>query len=264
MISSLNRLWAYRGFIGASVAREFTSRYRNSILGAAWVVLNPLVLMLIYTLVFAKVMQVRLPNADSTFAYSIFLVSGMIPWTLFAELVGRSPNVFLDQANLLKKIQFPKLALVLVISINSLINFSIIFLIFCIFLIAFNEFPGHYILGILPLLVLQTWIMVSLSIVLAVLNIFFRDVLPLTNICLQFGFWLTPVVYAPSMIPAAYRSYLNLNPLSAIFDGYHQIFVYHQWPDWTGLVPAIILGFLLTFLARHLYLTHGAEMVDEL
>lgn len=264
MISSLNQLWAYRGFISASVAREFSLRYRNSILGATWVIVNPLVMVLIYTLVFAKVMQARLPNTDSTFAYSIFLISGMLPWGLFAELLARAPNIFLEQANLLKKIQFPKLALVVVALINSLINFAIIFTIFCVVLIVCNQFPGPFIISIFPLLVLQIWIMTSLMIVLAILNIFFRDVLPLTNIGLQFGFWLTPVVYAPSMIPLAYRNYLNWNPLTAIFEGYHQIFVYQQWPDWMALAPAIILALVLTFLARHLYLAHGAEMVDEL
>ena len=104
----------------------------------------------------------------------------------------------------------------------------------------------------------------ALLVILAILNVFFRDVAPLTNIVLQFGFWLTPIVYGLEMIPQRYRALAALNPLAAIFNGYHQIFVDGQFPNWLSLGPAIVLSFVLTLVAAYLFIKRSAEMVDEL
>ncbi len=95
-------LWAYRGFIVGSVKREFQSKYRNSLLGALWTVLNPLAMITVYTVIFSQIMRAKLPGVDSTFAYSIYLCTGILIWGLFAEIVMRAQNTFLEHANLLK------------------------------------------------------------------------------------------------------------------------------------------------------------------
>lgn len=264
MSYSLSRLWANRGFIYESVRREFQLRYRNSLLGAVWVVLNPLAMILVYTLIFSKVMQARLPETSSPFAYSIFLMSGVLPWGLLVDLIGRGPSLFLEQASLLKKIQFPKLSLVVIAILSSVVNFVIIYTLFILFLILCGQFPGWPILAAIPLLLLQIWMCTALLVILAILNVFFRDVAPLTNIVLQFGFWLTPIVYGLEMIPQRYRALAALNPLAAIFNGYHQIFVDGQFPNWLSLGPAIVLSFVLTLVAAYLFIKRSAEMVDEL
>ena len=85
MFSMVKSLWAYRGFILGSVKREFQSKYRNSMLGAAWTVINPLAMIFIYTVIFSQVMKARLPGVDSTFAYSVYLCAGVLTWGLFAR-----------------------------------------------------------------------------------------------------------------------------------------------------------------------------------
>lgn len=264
MSTSLSRLWAYRGFIAATVKREFSLRYRNSILGAVWVVVNPLAMILVYTLIFSRVMQARLPGVESPFAYSIFLMSGLLPWGLFADLVARGPYLFLEQANLLKKMQLPKLSFLIILLCNAIINFLIIETLFVVFLIWAGQFPGWPILALIPLLLLQLWFSAALLLILALLNVFFRDIVPITNIALQFGFWLTPIVYAASMIPPRYQVFLHLNPLANVFEAYHTIFVNQTWPDWSSLWSVIIVTVLLTALAYHLFQTRSAEMVDQL
>lgn len=264
MSTSFSRLWAYRGFIVTSVKREFQLRYQNSLLGASWTILNPLAMMLVYTLIFSQVMQAKLPGSDTPYAYSIFLISGLLPWGLFTDIVSRGPSLFLDQANLLKKIHFPKTALLFIAVANSMINFGIIFSLFILFLIVSGQFPGWIIFWILPILFLQLCFAASLCLILAILNVFFRDVAPLTNIALQFGFWLTPILYTQSMVPTRYQQYLALNPLSHIFESYHAIFIGHVAPDWNGLIFPILLCLILTLLAVRLFNKHGAEMVDEL
>ena len=264
MNSSLKQLWAYRGFILATVGREFSSRYRNSILGALWVVINPLALILVYTLIFSKVMQARLPGVDGPFAYSIFLIAGLLPWGLFTEMVARGPGLFLEQANLLKKMQLPKLSFLVIVMCNAVINFLVIELLFIGFLIVTGQFPGWPILALIPLLLLQLWLGAALMIILALLNVFFRDVVPITNIVLQFGFWLTPIVYAAQMIPERLRVFLQLNPLTNLFEAYHAIFVQQQWPDWSSLWPAVLVSILLTIMATRLFHARSAEMIDQL
>src|SRR3546814_4309331 len=109
MIDRLGAIWSYRGIILGSVKGEFQLKYRNSLLGSAWTVLNPLARSLVYTVIFSQIMRAKLPGIDSTFAYSIYLCAGLLTWGLFAEIVGRSQNVFLEHANLLKKLSFPRL-----------------------------------------------------------------------------------------------------------------------------------------------------------
>lgn len=248
----------------ASIKREFQLRYRNSLLGAGWTILNPLAMMLVYTLIFSQVMQARLPGADTPYAYSIFLISGLLPWGLFTDIVSRGPTLFVDQANLLKKIHFPKLALLIIAVANSLINFGIIFGLFLLFLIISGQFPGWIIFSMLPVLLLQICLASSLCLVLAILNVFFRDVALLTNIALQFGFWLTPIVYAQSMVPERYQGYLAFNPLSHVFEAYHTIFIGHEFPNWGTLVVPCVLCVFLTWWAIKLFKKHSGQMVDEL
>jgi lipopolysaccharide transport system permease protein len=254
----------YRGFVAASIGREFQLRYRNSLLGASWTILNPLAMMLVYTLIFSQIMQVRMPGVDSPFAYSIFLLSGLLPWGLLMDIVSRGPCLFLDHANLLKKIQFPKLALLLIALGSSLVNFAIIFGLFLLFLALTGQFPGWIVLAVIPILLLQIVFAASLCLLLAVMNVFYRDVASITSIALQFGFWLTPIVYALQMVPARYQIYLIWNPLIPLFESYHSIFVGRHLPDWQSLFGAAFLTAILCLLAGYVFSRRNAEMVDEL
>ena len=192
MLGILRALWAYRGFILGSVKREFQSKYRNSLLGAAWTVLNPLAMIVVYTVIFAQVMQAKLPGVDNTFAYSIYLCAGMLPWGLFAEIVGRAQNTFLENANLLKKLSFPRLCLPVVVVANAGINFAIIFGLFTAFLLVSGNFPGLPFLAVFPLLAILVLFAIGLGITLGVLNVFFRDVGQFFGIVLSFWYLAHP------------------------------------------------------------------------
>ncbi len=95
-------------------------------LGAIWTIINPLSMIVVYTVIFSQVMRAKLPDMDSDFAYSIYLCSGVLTWGLFAEIVGRSQNVFLEYASLIKKLSFPRICLPIIVILNSLLNFGII------------------------------------------------------------------------------------------------------------------------------------------
>ena len=113
--SSLKSVWNFRGFILGSVKREYQLRYRGTMLGIAWTVLQPLAMIFVYTVIFSQVMRAKLPGVEGSFSYSIYLCAGIITWGLFTEIIQRSQSVFLDNANLIKKLSFPRLTLPIIV-----------------------------------------------------------------------------------------------------------------------------------------------------
>lgn len=257
-------LYAYRGFILGSVKREFEAKYRNSSLGAAWAIINPLSMIVVYTVIFSQIMRARLPGVETAFGYSIYLCAGILTWGLFSEMTVRAQNVFLENAGLIKKVSFPRIALPLIVVLSALINFFIVFMLFSFFLLLSGNFPGVVYLAILPVLVLQVLLSIGLGMTLAVLNVFFRDVGQMFNILLQFWFWLTPIVYPIEIIPASVQPLLALNPMVALVQAYQGILVAGQWPQWSTLWPVAFVAVGLCFTGLHLFRKHAGEIVDEL
>jgi lipopolysaccharide transport system permease protein len=260
----LRGLWSYRGFVLGSVKREFQSKYSNTILGAAWTLLSPLAMILVYTVIFAEVMRAKLPGSDNTFAYSIYLCAGILTWGLFAEIVARSQTMFIEQANLLKKISFPRISLPVIVVLNALLNFGIIFGLFLAFLLATGNFPGLAFAALIPVLLLQIMFAIGLGMIIGVLNVFFRDIGQFFTIFIQFWFWFTPIVYPASILPDGIRDMLVFNPMAAIIAAYQGILVSGQMPQWSTLVPALVLALFMCMLGMRLFRKRSGEMVDEL
>ena len=263
-LGQIQIVWRYRDFVKSTVLRDFQARYRNSVLGIAWTILNPMAMILIYTVIFSQVMQARLPNSQSSFAYSIFLMAGIIPWSLFADILARSPTIFIDNAHLIKKVSLPKLCFPLIVMGNSLLSFAIVFSLFLLVLLALGQFPGAVFLAFIPVLLLQLFLAFGIALCLAILNVFFRDIGQFFSIFLQFWFWLTPIVYSLQMIPAHVQWLWQCNPILPLIVAYQGIFLQHQWPDWGSLVPVCIVALVINALAVRLLTMHGSEMVDEL
>lgn len=257
-------LWAYRGFIAGSVQREFQARYQQSLLGAAWVVLNPLAMIAVYTLVFSQLMRARMPGMDDALAYSVYLCAGILPWGLFVEITTRGVSVFVEQANLLKKLAFPRLCLPVVVVANALVNFAVIFGLFLLFLLLSGRWPGWAVVWVLPVLAIQVTLATGLGVSLGVLNVFFRDVGLAYGIVIQFWFWLTPVVYASSALPEPVRAWLSWNPLTPLMAAYQGVFLYAQRPALGALLGVAGLGLGLCGLGLWLFRRHAGELVDEL
>jgi len=264
MLSIFKSLWAYRSFVLGSAKREFQSKYRNSLLGAAWTVINPMAMIIVYTVIFAQIMRTRLPGVDSTFAYSIYLCAGILTWGLFAEIVSRAQNTFLEHANLLKKLSFPRLCLPVIVIANSMVNFFIVFGLFSLFLLISGNFPGLVYLALFPVLAILIVFSIGLGISLGVLNVFFRDIGQFFGIVIQFWFWFTPIVYPISILPESVRSLMSYNPMANLIAAFQNIFVAGQWPVWQSLLPVTVLAIAMCALGMRLFRKHAGEMVDEL
>jgi lipopolysaccharide transport system permease protein len=260
----LRGLWAYRGFVLGSVKREFQVKYTNAMLGALWSLLSPLAMIVVYTVIFSEVMHSRLPGASSKFAYSIYLCAGVLTWGLFSEIVMRGQNMFLEQANLIKKISFPRICLPLIVVLNALVNFGIIFGLFLVFLVASGSFPGFVFFAIVPVLVIQVLLAIGLGMITGVLNVFFRDVGQFVTIAMQFWFWFTPVVYPATILPPQVREALGWNPMARVIQAYQSVLVEGVAPDWRALLPVFVLALLLCAAGMRLFRRRAGEMVDEL
>lgn len=257
-------LWAYRGFIVSSVQREFQSRYRNSLLGAAWTVIQPLALILVYTLIFSGLMRARLPGDPGPYAYGIYLCAGMLAWNYFAEVVVRCQNVFLDNANVIKKLSFPRLCLPVIVVAGATLNFAMVFGLFVVFLVASGNFPGWVFFAIVPVLLVQVAFSVGLGVALGVLHVFFRDVGQALGVLLQFWFWLTPIVYTVDVLPAAVSQWMAFNPMASLVAAYQDVLLHGRMPAWHSLVGPTVLALALCAVALALFRRHAGDMVDEL
>jgi lipopolysaccharide transport system permease protein len=261
----LANIWQYRQFIYSCVKREFQVKYTGSVLGMLWAVFQPLAMIFVYTFIFSEIMRSKLSGMETIpYAYSIYLCAGVLTWGLFSETLMNCVNVFLVNANLMKKVFFPRICLPIITMSSAFLNFIIGFILFLIFMVLIGRFPINGFVFFLIVLIAQMMFSVTLGIGLGVLNVFFRDIGQMLSVVLQFWFWFTPVVYPVTVIPEQFRWLVNLNPMYHIIRGYQNIFVYNQSPDIISIVGVFLLSLVLGFWSLNIYRKHVGEMVDEL
>jgi lipopolysaccharide transport system permease protein len=148
--------------------------------------------------------------------------------------------------------------------LNALVNFTIIFGLFTVFLIVSGTFPGVSFLALFPVLAIQILFAIGLGMILGVLNVFFRDVGQFFTILLQFWFWFTPIVYPVTTLPDGVRALLVWNPMASVVAAYQAILVRAQMPHWSSLIPVTVLALLFCAVGLQLFRRRAGEMVDEL
>lgn len=257
--------WRHRHFIVSSIRTDVRTRFARSKLGALWLIVHPLVQAAIFAIVLSEVMAARLPTlAEDRFGYAVYLLSGMVAWSLFSEIVTRCTTVFIDNGNLLKKMLFPRINLPLIVAGSALINNFFLLVATLIVLVL----VGH------PLTAMVAWIPVMLGLtlglglgvglLLGIVNVFVRDVGQAVPIALQLGFWFTPIVYTPQIVPAALRQVIAFNPMTAIVEGVQNVLVFGRPPDlasivWLTATVAVVLSAALALFRRA-----SADLVDAL
>lgn len=244
--------------------REFAARWIRTQLGPLWLIAQPLATILIFTVIFVNIMRPGMPAHESKFAYSIYLCAGIIFYNLFSEMLNRCVGVFVENANLLKKIYFPRLCLPVIVMISSLLNFVVILLLFLGFLVLARAFPGWVILSALPVVVILVVFTMGLGMLLACINVFYRDVQQMVQVVLQFWFWLTPIVYVPAALPERVVSFLHWNPLFPLIRAAHDIFLEQALPNWLSLLYPGVLGLCFTGLGVLAFARLQGEIVDAL
>lgn len=260
----LRAVWAYRYFIISSIKTEFRSRFVRSKLGAVWMILHPLAQVLVYALILSQIMTAKLPGVATQYAYPIYILSGIIGWTLFAEILSKSLNIFISNANLLKKISFPKLALPLITIGTALVNFTIFLVMMFIVFGFLGHLPIHALQWIPILTLLTLTLALGIGLFLGTLNVFIRDIGQFMEIALNFWFWLTPVVYMMSIVPQKYHVLFMLNPMTGIVLGFQNVLLYDKAPDLSILIYPTLFAITSMILAMIVFYKAREEMADVL
>lgn len=264
MSELIKAAWRYRFFILSSVRNELRARFIRSKLGGLWMIINPLAQVLIFALILSEVLSAKLPGIDSKHAYALYLLAGITGWTLLSETINRCLTLFVDSANLMKKMAFPRICLPLIAAGTTLANNVLLLVaVFGVFA-ALGHLPGPDALWLPVLMGLTLLLAAGVGMVLGVMNVFMRDVGQVVPVVLQALFWLTPIVYTLSIIPTEFQEWFQLNPLYPLIASYQNVLVFGRPPLWAELSGLALAAGALSVLALVMFRRASPEMVDVL
>jgi len=251
----LNLIWSL-------AKRDFRERYSGAVLGIFWSFVWPLVSILIYTVIFSKIMGARLPGFSAAYSYGIYLVAGLLPWTAFANTVSRVSTIFVDRKDIISKVKVSLPFFPLYIVISETITFAISLVIFLFFLF-FTGTEFSRLLIFIPLIYLVQQIFAyALGFFLAIFQVFIRDLKELTGIILQVWFWFTPIVYVREILPPFANNLIPYNPTFIFISAYQNIFVFQHLPDLVSLIILTLLGLALLLAAYLLFIKFEKDLRD--
>lgn len=265
MKSLLSAVWRYRYFILSSIKVDFRSRFVRSRLGGLWLIIHPLVQAAIFALILGQLLSGRLPDmADNKLAYAIYLLAGTLAWNLFTEVITRCLTVFIDNGNLLKKLVFPKICLPLIVTGSAVINNALLFGAILVVFAVLGYIPGPRVLWIPVLTIITLGLALGIGLILGTLNVFIRDIGQIVPIALQLGFWFTPIVYTPDIVPEAVGDLMKFNPMYWIVGAYQDAILYDTSLAWKQLGFILITALALLRISIALFRRARNEIVDVL
>ena len=252
-ILNLNDIWAYRELLYFLTWRDVKVRYKQTALGAAWAILQPLFMMLIFTIFFGRLAGV----ASAGIPYPLFALAGLVPWTFFANALTASGNSLVGSANLITKVYFPRLIVPAAAMLAGLVDLLLSFLLLSLLMLYYRVSLTAHIL-LLPVLVLLTALFaLGVGTWMSALNVKYRDVRFALPFVIQLWLFVSSVILPSSSIPQKWRWLLMLNPMSGIIEGYRSALFGLPF-DW----PALGLATLLTILAL-LYAIYAFARVER-
>jgi ABC-type polysaccharide/polyol phosphate export permease len=242
MSQLIREIIKYRELICALALKDLRVRYKRSVLGFLWALLNPLGTMIVLTIVFSSVMRIAIDN------YAVFLICALLPWTFFAQGLSYSVESIVSNAELLKKMAIGKSVFPVAAMLANLINF-LLSLIPLIPLLLALRFPIHWTWVFLPIpLICLIAFTLGFGFFCAAANVFFRDVAHILQIVLSAWFYFSPVIYPLSFVPKKYQIIFLMNPMLYILDGFRSIVYYGAFPSMQSLVLSFICGFAFLIL----------------
>jgi lipopolysaccharide transport system permease protein len=238
----LNDLWAFRELLYFLTWRDVKVRYKQTALGIAWAILQPLLTMLIFTLFFGRLAGVPSDNIP----YPIFAYAGLLPWTFFANAISNSGNSLVGSAHLITKVYFPRMIIPGAAVAAGLVDFAIAFVIMVLLMLYYGVTVTWSVLLFPVLVLLTTLLALGAGMWLSALNVKYRDVRFALPFLIQLWMFVSPVIYPTSFLPAKVRWILALNPMTGIIEGYRSSLFGRSF-NWTALAvsAAITLALLI-------------------
>jgi len=213
---NLRDLWEYRELIYFLTWRDVKVRYKQTLLGFTWVILQPLINMVVFTILFGELLKVPTGGIP----YPIFSFAALLPWTYFATSLTRSSTTLVGSANLISKVYFPRMVIPISGVISGFIDFGISFIILIVMMLIYKIIPTWNLLLLPFLLILAMLTALGFGLWLSALNVRFRDINHLVPFIIEIWKYATPVIYGSTLIPEKFRFILGLNPLTGVVEGF--------------------------------------------
>lgn len=235
-------LWMYRELLYFLAWRDVLVRYKQTVIGIAWAVIQPLLLMAILTFVFSWL--AKLPSGGSP--YPLLVFSGLLPWFFFSQAFGNAANSLIGNANMVSKVYFPRMIIPLSAVIVCLVDFTIAFALFLLLALILGALPDWRIVALPGFLLIAVITAVGAGLWIAALNVKYRDFRYVVPFMIQVGMYLSPVGFASSLVPEKWRMLYALNPMVGVIDGFRWAFLRGN-PDLylPGLALSMVLSVVL-------------------
>ena len=239
----LRELWKYRELLYFLTWRTILVRYKQAVMGVAWAVLQPLLTMVVFTVVFNKALGIKSPSADVP--YAVFSFSGLLPWNFFAGALSRSGVSLVGNANLLTKVYFPRLVIPISAVLAGLVDLAISFVVLLGLMAAYGIAPTWHIVFVPVFVALAFVTSLAVSLWLSALNVLYRDVQYVIPFLVQLWMFVSPVIYPISKIPAGpLRTAFVLNPMTGVIGGFRWALLGQQFPGGYVWVSLAVIGML--------------------
>ena len=255
----MGELWQYSSLVYLLLWRNIKLRYQHTIIGAAWAILQPLLTMVIFSVLFGRL--VKVPTGG--LPYPVFALSALVPWTYFVHALTLSTRCLIDHHDLLTKVYFPHLILPLVAVLEAAIDFLMAFTLLLLMMLFYGITPSWHLL-LLPLLVLLLMATaLGAGLWFAALNLKYRDILNALPFMTQVLLFVTPVAYSSDLIPEAWRTVYALNPLSGVMEGFRWALLGNAAVSGVSLVVSILAGIFLLVSGFVFFRSREDYFVDE-
>lgn len=251
-------LYQYRELLKTNVKKDIRGKYKGSFLGVLWSFINPLLQVLVYAIVFPYIMKVQTEN------YLIFLICGIIPWTWFTTVISQGTTCITNNANLIKKVYFPREILPISVVTSGAVNFMISTIIILAFVIFSPVGLSWYILLYPFILLIQYILLLGISFIVSSITVYFRDLEHIIGIVLMAAFYGTPIVYKLEQLPHKLQIVMQLNPMTHLINAYRDIFYYHQMPNMKALGILLAISVALTVIGYFIFKKLQKGFAEEL
>ncbi len=242
MLSDLRKLFDYRELLVAWIVRDVKVRYKQSLLGIAWAILQPLSLMVVFTVVFS--LFVRIPT-EGEVPYPLFSYTALLPWTFFAASISFAVPSLVRNMSLLNAVYFPREIFPLAATAASGVDFLCASLVFVGLAAYYGPPLSLHWLWIPLILVVQLFLTLGVAFFASAVNVFYRDVRFVVPLAMQLWMYATPVIYPLSLVPEGVRPFYMLNPMAGLIDAYRRVILYAVPPDWRSLGLAGVISLVL-------------------
>jgi len=240
----LRELWKYRELLYFLTWRDILVRYKQAVLGVAWAVLQPLLTMIVFTVVFNKILGIQSPASD--LPYAVFSFAGLLPWQFFAGALSRSGVSLVGNANLLSKVYFPRLVIPFSAVLAGLVDLGISFLVLIGLMAAYGIVPTWHAVFLPLFVVLALATALGVSLWLSALNVLYRDVQYVIPFLVQLWMFVSPVIYPIDKIPAGpLRVAFALNPMTGVIGGFRWALLGQEFPGGYMWISTVVVAVLL-------------------